>query len=1228
MDREQLVLKVNKAIEDIMEEHKNKIGVEVRLFDQDFADWVADNNPSIEAIMPRIHLGIQELKESYARRILAVCQGNVPEARTASVTETCMMTLNALADKTLDLSKLNSNLNIGKLSPREVDVAFAFDRTIDPFNINVELCDRHASDEQKKLFEKLMVIDHIAKSKKDDTGHNGLYVVVGALESWAPGCKFPFQAPILRVPVELCRSGNKMLLRNDGRREILLNETLALAFMSKSGFKPAFDRIRPTNKLSEIIANDDSEEKGVYELIKAYYAQFGMNLSIKSTVPVKYEPLASKEFEEICGSDMEVKPYVILGTFEAPNAAMHDDLMRIIEDRDPSQIMYDLIMDSAKVCDTTDDVPGNKSLSDIRECQIGYMNRLNSSQENILRALSQYDTIAVRGPPGTGKSQVIAGLITDSVLRKKNVMVVCQKKSALDVIASRLGNIAKYALVLTDSSDVETFCQQIKSVLSHVSDPGLSDNEACCKEVDEEVEKLGRIHRALYVKDEGLKVPMYVLYLEGRHFNTKTAEGVKEFERVSLMIRSSVQYMSFEELKKVHGDMAEESISEVMYSYFSVKSVYPWVAGIKQGLSDSDVVGMVEEISANREALNGRKGLFGKRQLIALSGKREFVRKYLNDPDTYEYLLESNEVQDLPVIYQRYYATKSAFDNEPESLRDYAGIVYDVSGGDKHCMTDSNDLVYYAVIAKHIEAFERDHPELKASIRGFKSSIDKIERRIEQKMKATRVNVEHELVSCLRNLDHDKRELEMIMERENKFPISKVLRRFPILDAYGVILATPECVSEVLPHVKGLRDLLIIDEGSQMFLENALPAMYRAKKVVICGDDKQLRPSSLGSSRLEYEEDTDEVDDIISRTMEQPSVFHLASRRYPLFNLDTHYRSVYEELIAFSNAKFYGGRLLVSPNICKPEKPPISFRIVKGGVWSNKCNKAEAVAAVDLVEEILSTRQHNESIGVCTFNEPQKDAIEDELLRRESDNPRFAALMEKERHRVGAEHDESIFIKNIESIQGDERDIIIFSVGYAKDPEGRFMQRFGWLNQSGGENRLNVAITRARRGIHVITSQNPSEFKVDNTKNRGPKLLKEYLEYAMAVNNGDDVAVKRILGSDVPVIEKPRSLRAVDELGRFLISKGFRVEKNVGISGNNIDLVVSDRAGRVIIGIEADPSVYIDNASVRERDLHRIRYFKSRGWNIERFWISEYYDDPSVEMGRILDIVQKRAVRP
>lgn len=321
-----------------------------------------------------------------------------------------------------------------------------------------------------------------------------------------------------------------------------------------------------------------------------------------------------------------------------------------------------------------------------------------------------------------------------------------------------------------------------------------------------------------------------------------------------------------------------------------------------------------------------------------------------------------------------------------------------------------------------------------------------------------------------------------VIKKKKIWPVRKIVSEFSeeIFDLMPCWMASPEAVSAVFP-MQQLFDLVIFDEASQCFSERGIPAMYRGNQVLIAGDSKQLKPFELYQVRWDGEEE-------LTPDVEVDSLLELSERYLPTVHLQGHYRSRSQTLIDFSNRRFYNNRLQLLPSFetVNTKNTAIEFKNVHG-MWEDQLNRIEATMVVEEVVE-FTKQQSSSEIGVITFNAPQQQLIIDML------EDRFALDQ--------IAWPDTLFVKNIENVQGDEKDIIIFCIGYAPDKNGKINLHFGSLSIPGGENRLNVAITRAREKIVIITSVQPEQLKVDDVKNEGPKLLRQYLEYARLVSQG------------------------------------------------------------------------------------------------------------------------------
>jgi len=376
-----------------------------------------------------------------------------------------------------------------------------------------------------------------------------------------------------------------------------------------------------------------------------------------------------------------------------------------------------------------------------------------------------------------------------------------------------------------------------------------------------------------------------------------------------------------------------------------------------------------------------------------------------------------------------------------------------------------------------------------------------------------------------------------------------------------------------------LFDLVIFDEASQCFSERGIPAMYRGKQILVAGDDKQLRPSELYQVRWdeEYESPDLEVD----------SLLELSERYLSTVHLQGHYRSQSLELIDFSNRHFYEGRLQLLPDreTINRREPAIEYHNVNG-IWEDQTNEIEAAEVVRRVFEIFQKFPQKE-IGVVTFNAPQQMLVLD--------------LLEVASANSGTAIPESFFVKNIENVQGDEKDIIIFSVGYAPDKKGKMMMQFGSLNAVGGENRLNVAVTRAREKIILITSILPEQLKVEEIKNEGPKLLRKYLEFARSVDLGQ---------------YKPKANHRSNHIAEWYLSsrlqqwsknrmKEFTFDQNT-LPFTDINVVHSDQHLGVIL---TDDIRYFSSLSAKDVHAYTPALLTRKNWKYHMVFSRNFWKD-------------------
>lgn len=432
-------------------------------------------------------------------------------------------------------------------------------------------------------------------------------------------------------------------------------------------------------------------------------------------------------------------------------------------------------------------------------------------------------------------------------------------------------------------------------------------------------------------------------------------------------------------------------------------------------------------------------------------------------------------------------------------------------------------------------------------------------------------------------------------------------------------LMSPLSISQMLPLRTGLFDVIIFDEASQVRVEDAIPSIFRANSMIVVGDNKQMPPTSFFSGSLP--DDNDEEEEEISE-----SILDLAAMVYPSVLLEWHYRSREEALIAFSNRAFYEGRLIAAPNPATiAASKAIEFIRVEDAYFSTKNgNPNEADRVIQHLIKLIGENP-SRSFGVIAMGQSQAVALEEALEKAMASDSRARTLIERASAHKDGDADAGLFIKNLENVQGDERDIILMSAGYAPGAPGkRVYQNFGPLSKQGGGRRLNVAVTRAKSKIVVFCSFDPGEIKTDEeafTHNPHLCIFGRYLSYAKAISEGNSPLAQSILDKFPMggVRTGKKSSRFALDVKRRLEEIGHRISAEIGSCGFYIDLCVHHPAqdSAYVLGIECDGAIFHSTPYARDRDKIREDLLKSRGWKISRVWSQDWSKDWKSEVERL-----------
>ncbi len=424
-----------------------------------------------------------------------------------------------------------------------------------------------------------------------------------------------------------------------------------------------------------------------------------------------------------------------------------------------------------------------------------------------------------------------------------------------------------------------------------------------------------------------------------------------------------------------------------------------------------------------------------------------------------------------------------------------------------------------------------------------------------------------------------------------------------LLDLCPCMMMSPLSVAQFLPSDFSGFDLVVFDEASQMTTWDSVGAIARGKNVIVVGDPKQMPPTSFFSGAVDVDDpDEDDLESILDQAL---------AARLPHLRLKGHYRSRHETLIAFSNSKYYENSLVTYPSSDTKESAVTLHQV--DGVYSKgkgRNNPIEAAAVVkEIVKRLTDPARNHQSIGVVTLNTEQQRTVEDLLDDARRKNPQIELFFQS------TDTYDGVFVKNLESVQGDERDIIILSMGYGPtEAGGRTMSmNFGPLNKSGGERRLNVAITRATSEVLVFSSFNSSMIDLSRTSAVAVEHLKHYLEFAE--KGPIALATQSIAAYGVDQFDSDFE----QAVAWALRDKGWKVQTQIGVSKFKVDLGVThpDLPGIYLAGIECDGATYHGSPSARDRDRVRHIILEHLGWQLVRLWSIDYFQDPEEAIAKV-----------
>ncbi|AUD62887.1 hypothetical protein BK010_04535 [Tenericutes bacterium MO-XQ] len=1173
----------------------------------------------------------RDFLEMYAHLFLDVILSYTKkEVKKVKVSKSASFVLDRYKDRLTNISKTNPNLYMGSIvklrsfdlydETRFEDIQKFLSRKKDVYKLNTD---------QEDIFDRLTTLyRHMNKDYKE-LGTYHLYLGYPYVEGIFKQDNFPIKAPLAYMPIKLERNKKTYTLSFDVHKDIMINRDLLLA-VSKAE-KASIDQDMPD-------LNDLSNQT-IERIILPFYEKHGLEIRHKKEISfMPYKNELKDDFLRSHHAKFDLKGYITFGRYQLYSSMLQKDMADIIANETYNELLEGLIDEQDLYAD---EKPLHVALSrdKIDESKLTYINDLNYSQEKVIEMIDKHKKMVIWGPPGTGKSQTITSLIANQVLRGQNVCVVSEKKVALDVIYHRLGGASTYTMFIDDASDKHKFYDQLNTFMSQHVPQRRHNNDVY--QIEEQIKDIdhhfNEAIKLLYHKQFQYKP---LAYFYDRYLKDKEIKDDLMPKQVYHLFKHYLGDVDFDQIEEIEKTFDKDKKLKAFMFYHKYLNKYRFFQKLETKISRSSFLQFnqfIKDLNLLHEKYD-RAWIFKKRRL---------TNQFLNQHQmTLEFMTQKHSIdkrflktmikdQKFSSEFTSYIKDLNKIKTNYEKLSENHLKFLDMMTFDdmfvsKEHPENYRTYMFNAYFTGFLEDFKARHQKYLFIIDAYEKKMDELKTLIDEKKHITQDSFEMTLFSHALDFSNTKRimDIKRILESDKKPSVKAFfdLYQLELLSHVKVWLLTPEALSTIIPLKLNLFDLVIFDEASQMYVEKGIPAIYRAKKVVIAGDPKQLRPSSLGFGRIE-EDDPFEEDEILKHvTYDAKSLLDLARYKYQEALLNYHYRSKYQELIEFSNHAFYDGKLMVSPNVDDPKEPPISYIYVKDGMFLKRSNEKEADAIITLLKKILKDKKDDQSIGIITFNSNQRDLImnkiDEELFKKSVHQKR----LEKELFRSHDQEDQSLFVKNIENVQGDERDIIIFSMGYAKDETGVVKRRFGWLNHEGGQNRLNVAITRAKKKIYFVSSLYPENLKVDDLSGKGPKLLKDFMRYCYYISTQ-----KRDLAQDVlkSLYQRESITQTVilssiaSEIKQRLERLGYHVDQNIGIGQFKMDLAIYDEETNqyklgVICTLENNYEI-----NARQSLYHQERFLNARGWDVIRVFHMHWYENPNQVIKLIKDKLKK-----
>ena len=1048
----------------------------------------------------------------------------------------------------------------------------------------------------KELDKRAKTILRAASSNAEEIGNAQLFVALGMLNYWDnPNPMFPSQkpeqhkAPLILVPVQMTKQ-------------------------------------RVTGAYYIVSTGDDALVN--ITLIELLKQQHERNLS--SLIPTDDKPLNYKEvmqtFKLLAGSkqDWSFTEETCLGIFSFSKFVMWDDIHTHSEEMRASSLVESLVQKRKTESMALPKASAREMDATTKPIEVILPVDADSSQMEAVVDAESGKSFLLYGPPGTGKSQTITNIIANAIYHGQQVLFVAQKRAALEVVQERLQDIGIGAFCLELHSNKANKSHLITQLQTAIESLPIGDAKQQFRETSDQLflkrkELLQTIER-LYAKhtvhgdsysladcieqcirigEPALRVTLLAESLR-RTTNAEMdsiVQSLREMETIRstygdvqkhplrhLLPRSAKQ----EELERLrsHLQVLRQDILEVSLNSTGMRKLF--VLGRKRRQYH------LHEIQLSDYAWHDLR-VYARdlTEVVDYAEKQKHIMEWLSHVDMLDewshYGVRWSRLADMG-----YLLVADAMDTADASQLSQAVryAVWQLRALDIIANDETLTLFNGKIFEEAVVAYRRLCAEFQALTK--RCLLQRLQENVQSTLNSLNPVTQASLTVIRRWIKQHGRSMSIRRLFEDH---GDTIRRL-----CPCMLTSPISVAQYLPIHSSRFDIVIFDEASQIPTSEAVGAIARGKATIIVGDPKQMPPTTFFQTQLSADEDLQDadmesiLDDCITLGM-------------PYRYLNYHYRSRHESLIAFSNHYFYGDHLLTFPsadNHCSH----LHYCYTEGvyDYSATRTNRKEAETVVDEVVRRLESDELSQlSMGVIAFSKVQQDLILDLLQER------LARRHELERRAFG-DIPEPLFVKNLENVQGDERDVIILSVGYGWDKDQKISMNFGPLNNDGGERRLNVAVTRARSEMYVFTNMHSDDIDLSKTQAVGVEGLKNFLHYAECGELLIGAGVERPAVKAHPIAE---------ELATALRHEGYKVNTNVGQSDFRVDVAVlaPTQKDTYMLGILLDGGQYYATPTVHDREVIQPEVLHRLGWKLLRVRQEDYFRYPDSVVRNILTVL-------